>query len=387
MSKDTILSEFIRSEKEQPAITTYNSPVPEIPALNEESSKFKKILSQSKAERNVIFLNLIMIRTEYVRQNASTAFLMDSRNGSEAPQESLDSDINSFFDSAPPLRDSLDFRSGKPSRVVCVTSGGTTVPLEQRCVRYIDNFSSGHRGAASTEYFLKAGYAVIFLNRRGTCQPYCRSLPDDSLLECFELTDESAIQVRPSCSEAVKKAIRDHHAAVAKGLLLKLPFTTIFEYLQLLQMVAISMRSLKSHAMFYLAAAVSDFYVPWKSMAEHKIQSASGPLDMRLVQVPKMLSVLREEWVPMAFCISFKLETDSEILLEKADMALRKYKMHAVVANELLTRKEEVIIVTSSARISVHREGSEDCDDVENPLIKLLVERHSDYIQDSCTGI
>lgn len=36
-------------------------------------------------------------------------------------------------------------------RIVCVTSGGTTVPLEQRCVRYIDNFSSGNRGAASTE--------------------------------------------------------------------------------------------------------------------------------------------------------------------------------------------------------------------------------------------
>ena len=45
------------------------------------------------------------------------------------------------------------FRSeeGKGARVVCVTSGGTTVPLEQRCVRYIDNFSSGHRGATSTE--------------------------------------------------------------------------------------------------------------------------------------------------------------------------------------------------------------------------------------------
>lgn len=41
---------------------------------------------------------------------------------------------------------------GGPRRVVCVTSGGTTVPLEQRCVRYIDNFSSGHRGATSTEY-------------------------------------------------------------------------------------------------------------------------------------------------------------------------------------------------------------------------------------------
>lgn len=40
---------------------------------------------------------------------------------------------------------------GVRRRIVCVTSGGTTVPLEQRCVRYIDNFSSGHRGAASTE--------------------------------------------------------------------------------------------------------------------------------------------------------------------------------------------------------------------------------------------
>lgn len=45
--------------------------------------------------------------------------------------------------------------NGKANRVVCVTSGGTTVPLEKRCVRYIDNFSSGHRGSASTEYTMK----------------------------------------------------------------------------------------------------------------------------------------------------------------------------------------------------------------------------------------
>ncbi|KRX11420.1 Phosphopantothenate--cysteine ligase 1, partial [Trichinella nelsoni] len=76
---------------------------------------------------------------------------------------------------------------------------------------------------------------------------------------------------------------------------------------------------------------------------------------MRLVQVPKMLLVLRRDWVPMAFCISFKLETDSKILLEKADMALRKYKMHMVVANELLSRKEEVVVVTSNEKISVRR--------------------------------
>lgn len=39
--------------------------------------------------------------------------------------------------------------------VVVVTSGGTTVPLERRCVRFIDNFSAGTRGAWSTERFLE----------------------------------------------------------------------------------------------------------------------------------------------------------------------------------------------------------------------------------------
>ncbi|KAK8649136.1 hypothetical protein V6N13_129871 [Hibiscus sabdariffa] len=311
----------------------------------------------------------------------------------------LHKDIDSFFDSAPPLKDSakitdklnqfIQFDSpsseGKARRVVCVTSGGTTVPLEQRCVRYIDNFSSGNRGAASTEYFIRAGYKVIFLYRRGTCQPYCRSLPEDPLLECFELADASDFRVRQSHSEAVKGAIGNHHAAVAGGLLLKLPFTTIFEYLQMLRIIASSMRSLECRAMFYLAAAVSDFYVPWKSMAEHKIQSASGPLDMRLMQVPKMLSVLRTEWTPMAFCISFKLETDSKILLEKANMALKKYKMHSVVANELLNRKEEVTVVTENGNISVCRDKTRPGSDVEGPLIELLVNRHSTYIKDAST--
>jgi hypothetical protein len=34
-------------------------------------------------------------------------------------------------------------RAGTPRPVVVVTSGGTTVPLERNCVRFIDNFSEG----------------------------------------------------------------------------------------------------------------------------------------------------------------------------------------------------------------------------------------------------
>ncbi|KAL7595485.1 hypothetical protein Lser_V15G29680 [Lactuca serriola] len=294
-------------------------------------------------------------------------------------------ETTSFFDTAPLLKDgdiitrnltkfidqksSLSGSGGGPRRVVCVTSGGTTVPLEQRCVRYIDNFSSGHRGATSTE---------------GTCQPYCRSLPEDPLLECFRVTDDDSciqVQVHESHSEAVKTAISKHHAAVSGGFLLKLPFTTIFEYLQILRLIATSMKMLGPSGMFYLAAAVSDFYVPWESMAVHKIQSASGPLDMRLAQVPKMLSVLRKVWAPTAFCVSFKLETDKEILLEKADAALKRYKMNAVVANELSSRKEVVILVTNSGKVSVYRDNKDS--DVESPLIKLLVDKHSAHISAS----
>jgi hypothetical protein len=31
-----------------------------------------------------------------------------------------------------------------------------------------------------------------------------------------------------------------------------------------------------SSVLFYLAAAVSDFYVPWDELVEHKIQSSGG---------------------------------------------------------------------------------------------------------------
>ncbi|CAI9763915.1 unnamed protein product [Fraxinus pennsylvanica] len=76
-------------------------------------------------------------------------------------------------------------------------------------------------------------------------------------------------------------------------------------YGQILQLIALSMRSLGSSAMFYLAAAVSEFYVPWETM------SRSGPLYMRLAEVPKMLSVLGKDWAPMAFCVSFKFPPSS----------------------------------------------------------------------------
>ena len=64
-------------------------------------------------------------------------------------------------------------------------------------------------------------------------------------------------------------------------------------------------------------------------------------------------------------------------------MAFKKYKMHMVLANELLTRKDEVVVVTSNEKISVCRYKTQVGDVVENPLIRLIVERHLAYVEKS----
>jgi phosphopantothenate---cysteine ligase (ATP) len=92
--------------------------------------------------------------------------------------------------------------------------------------------------------------------------------------------------------------------------------------------------------MFLLAAAVSDFYIAWSQLPEHKIQSSGGALNLTLTNVPKCLGLLRDEWAPDAFHVSFKLETDEHLLHQKAQGAIVRYRVHCVIANMLQTRKD-----------------------------------------------
>jgi hypothetical protein len=81
-------------------------------------------------------------------------------------------------------------------------------------------------------------------------------------------------------------------------------------------------------------------------MATHKIQSDQGGLTLELRQVPKLLGKITSQWAPHAFVVSFKLETDTDLLRSKAEMALNKYKVHLVIANLLQTRKDVVYLVS-----------------------------------------
>jgi len=172
------------------------------------------------------------------------------------------------------------------------------------------------------------------------------------------------------------KVLRQYKTAKERNLLLTLPFTTINDYLFVLRSVSQLMRPLGPNGLLYLAAAVSDFFVPPERMVEHKIQSTNAadtaeemrkkenseevfdnfdsspaiPRSKRLIvdldPVPKFLKNLVDGWAPEGMIVSFKLETDPEILVHKAKYSLERYQHHLVIGNLLSTRKWEVVFVS-----------------------------------------
>jgi len=165
----------------------------------------------------------------------------------------------------------------------------------------------------------------------------------------------------------MREVLREYQAVKREGTLLLLSYTTVNEYVWLLRALAGVLRPLGKKALFYLAAAVSDFYVPQDRMIEHKIQSGEdfgvqqqngkggplpaarmrdGSLILELDPVPKFLKTLVDEWAPEAMIVSFKLETDPTLLIKKARYALERYQHHLVIGNLLASRTWEVVFVS-----------------------------------------
>ncbi|XP_075232098.1 phosphopantothenoylcysteine synthetase isoform X2 [Lycorma delicatula] len=253
-----------------------------------------------------------------------------------------------FYSSYPPPNDynsSLKKISAfceihKDKKIVLITSGGTAVPLEHNTVRFVDNFSAGTRGSASAEYFLQTGYAVIFMHRQGSLEPYARHFKGQELLELLEVvqneTGETQVKVQDSSIHKVLPILKMYETVKSEGRLIKIPFVNLPDYLWLLKGAAEVFSKAGENVMLYLAAAVSDFYIPPNEMSEHKIQSRDGALVISLHLVPKILQPLVNAWVPNAFVISFKLETDESILISKARAALEKYKHKVTGVRNLL---------------------------------------------------
>ncbi|KAF7533501.1 hypothetical protein G7Z17_g13502 [Cylindrodendrum hubeiense] len=224
----------------------------------------------------------------------------------------------------------------------------------------------------------------------------------------------------------MRGVLRKYRQARDNNTLLTLPFVTIVDYLHELREIARLMRPLGSAGLLYLAAAVSDFFVPPDRLAEHKIQSTNAvddrkaeeeetfdnfdsspavPRSKRLIvdldPVPKFLKNLVDGWAPEGMIVSFKLETDPTILVHKARYSLDRYQHHLVIGNLLSTRKWEVVFVSPGREdrwVRVPCEGGwgeaelrplraeelphEDPGvEVEGLIIPAVKELHDDYIK------
>lgn len=224
---------------------------------------------------------------------------------------------------------------------------------------------------------------MVLLHRAGSVMPFTtifRELlsphVDMRLMDCLVAATDPCdgspcLMLRPSDS-AGRTSAASATLAVLQDLqryqqlrerLLAIPFTSIDDYLSLLEGISCAItrqRGISSQArsrvLYFLAAAVSDFYVPPELLPQHKIQSGPLPsppghaseqqqqqqrgstaplLCLDLHPVPKKMTALVQEWAPGAFVTSFKLETDLELVVSKAQMAIRNYSVHLVVANQL----------------------------------------------------
>ena len=196
---------------------------------------------------------------------------------------------------------------------------------------------------------------------------------------------ELTINPQIANSSILQSTLRKYKHIKQQGLLLTINFRTVDDYLHKLQVCSEAINVCGSLALVYLAAAVSDFYIPEEKRVLHKIQSrdygiksqasssivstssfggesissssdatetttmqiqSDNTLTLKLYPVPKVIPALRTKWCPNAFVISFKLETDLSILQQKSVLAMERNDVHMVIGNELSTRYEKVFILS-----------------------------------------
>ncbi|CAB3402569.1 unnamed protein product [Caenorhabditis bovis] len=258
-------------------------------------------------------------------------------------------------------------------RIAFVTSGGTQVPLEKNTVRFIDNFSMGTRGAASAEYFLRNGYAVIFMHREESLKPFSRHF--GNIFNSLKVVNNQVVCDLPNLAKNVEE--RDKY----EKKILFASFKTFEQYMQLLEHICKHVNVLGARVVVYLAAAVSDFVVT--QLPTHKMASDSQ-LNLALSVAPKVIERVVNSYVPNAFIVSFKLETDSKKLIPKAKAALAKYGHQLVIANILESRKYRVIFVRpqneDGEEITVSEEELKAGCEIEEKIINRVKTLHDYFI-------
>ena len=88
---------------------------------------------------------------------------------------------------------------------------------------------------------------------------------------------------------------------------------------------------------------------------------------------------LVRQWAKKCLVVSFKLETDPDILLSKSKAALDKYGHDLVIGNILETRKKEVVFMYkdgSHEKVEISDKEITDGVEIEVKIIQKLLKLH-----------
>lgn len=106
-----------------------------------------------------------------------------------------------------------------------------------KTVRFVDNFSAGGRGSASAEFFLEQGYAVIFMFRNKSLEPFTRHFSGRQFLDMLDINEDvenPTISVHPDNVDVLLPILQSYKHAQETDRLLYVNFTSVSDYLWLL---------------------------------------------------------------------------------------------------------------------------------------------------------
>ena len=115
------------------------------------------------------------------------------------------------------------------------------------------------------------------MHRQFSLQPFSRhySHSTNPFLDFLEIEPDNSpshvpnITVTPSKRQDLLEILSAYKSVQASGVLHTLTFVTVNDYLWLLRAVSQELSVLGRSAMYYLAAAVSDFFLPRRRLVSH----------------------------------------------------------------------------------------------------------------------
>lgn len=314
--------------------------------------------------------------------------------------------------------------SNKRRGIALVTSGATIVPFDPTDETFVDQSSQvqEYQGPACAEFLLHLGYAVIFVHREDSMQPFTRHflkyMKNGAFMDMLHVRDDRLVLdgVNRDKQARFENIVALHQAA--KDRLLHISFTSVQQYLQLLKLTTQAISVAKTRAIVILAASVMDFYVPIQENAPtprsaspprsshttspdngntgssnsrssttstSSSSSSSAPSSSRrghrafsvnFVRVPNLIRRIRKTWCPKAFIVTFKHHLRDNEMIEEAHADLEKWGVDVVAGTNRQEHPHRILLV------SEHEDAIVSCaedEDINDAFASSIAELHRNF--------